>query len=190
MYRNLLKPALDFSFALVLCLATLPLLLTLSILIVLDSPGSPIFYQQRIGKGLKPFRIFKLRTMIRDAAQQGGTSTERNDPRITRVGKRIRRFSLDEIPQIWNVLFLQMSLIGPRPMLPEHRKLFPPGFWELRHQVRPGITGRAQCTARSDATLQIQEQIDSRYARELTLGLDLWIVAKTLGLVLAGRRAN
>jgi lipopolysaccharide/colanic/teichoic acid biosynthesis glycosyltransferase len=190
MYRILLKPALDFSLALILALLTFPLLILASLLICLETRGSPIFLQRRIGKGLKPFTMFKLRTMLRNASNQGPETTLPGDPRITRIGRILRRCSLDELPQLWNVLLFQMSLIGPRPAPGSLEKEYLPEAWNLRHQVRPGITGLAQASLRSDATMQELMELDSRYVRELSFQLDCEILARTIAMVLSGKASN
>jgi lipopolysaccharide/colanic/teichoic acid biosynthesis glycosyltransferase len=116
-----------------------PLLLSVALLIKLSSPGPAFFRQVRIGRDGKPFRIFKFRTMVVDAEKLGGPSTATGDPRITKIGKFIRRFNLDEIPQFINVFKGEMSIVGPRPEVPQYVALFTPEEQAIL-TVRPGIT--------------------------------------------------
>jgi lipopolysaccharide/colanic/teichoic acid biosynthesis glycosyltransferase len=147
------------------------------------------FRQVRVGRGGRDFGLFKFRSMVRDAAAIGPYSTAAGDPRITRVGRFLRRTSIDELPQLLNVLLGDMSLVGPRPDVPAQRSLYSAPDWQLRCSVRPGITGLAQAELRSEATPQQRLDLDLRYAREHGLLMDLCIVARTFGR-LAGRGGN
>ncbi|MGV3570255.1 MAG: sugar transferase [Ramlibacter sp.] len=166
-----------------------PLLLLVAAAIVLESGGPVLFRQQRMGRGGRPFGIYKFRSMVRDAAAIGPYHTDPGDPRITRVGRILRRTSLDELPQLFNVLTGDMSLVGPRPDVPAQQALYAPADWALRCSVRPGITGLAQATLRSQATPQQRLELDLRYVRERSLWLDLRILALTLRR-LGGRGAH
>ena len=106
-------------------------------------------------------------------------STSRDDPRITSVGKFIRGTSLDELPQLWNVLRGDMNLVGPRPDVPQQKAIYSQEEWDLRTSVRPGITGLAQATRRSEATIEERKKLDLDYVRNRSLSLDLWILWKT-----------
>lgn len=165
-----------------------PVLLATGIAVWLDSGLPVLFRQARVGRGGREFTMYKFRSMVRDATA-GSYFTTEGDPRITRVGRFIRRTSLDELPQLLNVLKGDMSLVGPRPDVPAQRSLYTEEQWQLRCSVRPGITGLAQALLRSQATLQQRQELDLRYAREANLWLDLKILLLTLG-VLAGRRTN
>ena len=127
--------------------------------------------------------------MVRNAAAIGPFNTSANDPRITRVGRFIRRTSLDELPQLFNVLLGDMSLVGPRPDVPVQRSLYNDRDWALRCSVRPGITGLAQVVLRSEGTEDDRRELDLRYVREHSVWLDLKILAQTVGR-LTGRGAN
>jgi lipopolysaccharide/colanic/teichoic acid biosynthesis glycosyltransferase len=127
--------------------------------------------------------------MVKDASTLGPYYTSCDDPRITRVGRLIRRTSIDELPQLFNVLRGEMSLVGPRPEVPTQRSLYSEPDWALRCSVRPGITGLAQAKLRSAATWDQRLALDLQYVREAGLWLDLKILAWTLGL-LTGRNAN
>lgn len=164
-----------------LALAVLSPLLLLAALAVWADSGRPVLFgQQRVGRGARPFRLYKFRSMVVDAAQRGSHSTAQNDPRITRIGRVLRRTSIDELPQLVNVLRGDMSLVGPRPDVPAQRADYTAEQWALRHSVRPGITGLAQALYRSRATPQQRLQADLDYARRHGLGRDLRILLLTV----------
>lgn len=174
----------------ILALAILwPLLLVVALAIKMDSPGPVLFLQTRIGLGGRPFSIFKFRSMVSNAEQLGGYSTAYGDPRITRVGQFIRRTSIDELPQILNVLKGDMSWVGPRPDVPAQRVEYTDEEWQVRHRVRPGITGLAQATLRSLATREQRKAMDLDYAMRHSLWLDMKIVLMTVHQVL-GKGGN
>jgi len=129
---------------------SLPLLVVLALIVKLDSPGPAFFVQTRVGKRRRPFRLVKLRTMT--AGAPGAAITARQDPRITRVGALLRRTKLDEVPQLWNVLRGQMSLVGPRPEVPEYVEKYR-AEWEPLFSVRPGLTDTASLTFRDEEHL-------------------------------------
>lgn len=174
----MMKRLFDITVSAILMVALSPCLALIVLLIRRDSPGPAIFCQQRIGRGGQPFMIFKFRTMVVDAAQ-GGYSTAIDDPRITRIGAFLRRTSLDELPQLANVLTGDMSLVGPRPEVPIQRELYSEEEWRRRHQVRPGITGLAQAKLRSTATVEQRKSLDLSYAQDASLLLDLKILLWT-----------
>jgi exopolysaccharide biosynthesis polyprenyl glycosylphosphotransferase len=176
-----------------------PLLVALAVLIRLDSPGPAIFRQTRAGKQGVPFSMLKFRTMRQDAealraelehlsSPDGVLFKLRNDPRITRVGGLLRRYSLDELPQLINVVRGQMALVGPRPPLLEEVAQYE---YDVRRRlaVKPGITGLWQVSGRSDLTWEESVRLDLRYVDNWSLGRDLAIVARTVGAVLGHRGA-
>lgn len=179
-----MKRAFDVVFSLVGLLILFPLLVVLGALVALTSPGGALFRQRRIGLGGREFLLLKFRSMRADAAQVGSYQTAVGDPRITRVGRFLRKTSLDELPQLWNVLRGDMSLIGPRPDVPQQRSTYTAEEWEERHRVRPGITGLAQATLRSAATHEQRKDLDLTYVRTRSLGLDLKILFMTVKQVL------
>jgi putative colanic acid biosynthesis UDP-glucose lipid carrier transferase len=191
------KRALDVVAALLLLVLTLPLLALLAIAIALDSPGPVLFAQRRIGLNGKPFAIYKFRTMhvLEDGAEI--QQAVRGDARITRVGNLIRGLSLDELPQLFNVLAGEMSLAGPRPHAVAHEKFYEAriGNYHLRRLVKPGITGWAQIHGCRGATpemsdMQKRVDLDQFYVERGTLALDLEIMARTPAAVLSGRNAH
>jgi lipopolysaccharide/colanic/teichoic acid biosynthesis glycosyltransferase len=183
MYSKLKRP-MDFAVALLALLVLWPLLVAAAIAIVLESPGGFLFVQPRVGLHGRPFKLYKLRSMVADASAVGPLRTDRGDPRVTRVGAWLRRSSIDELPQLINVLKGDMSLIGPRPDVPVQRADYASNDWYARHSVRPGLTGLAQATARSTATPAERTRLDLEYVRNVSLALDLRIVGKTVAQVL------
>lgn len=143
--------------------------------------GRPIlFCQDRVGQDGKEFKMYKFRSMVNNASSIGPYHTEIGDFRITPVGRFLRRTSLDELPQLFNVLLGDMSLVGPRPDLPEQKKLYSNREWATRCSVKPGITGLAQATIRSDCTFEERKVLDLEYAENHTLFLDFKILNLTL----------
>lgn len=177
----------------------LPFGVAIALLIKLDSPG-PIFYRGvRTGRGMKPFRIFKFRTMVDQAERLGGPSTAHHDPRLTRVGAVLRRYKLDELPQLLNILRGEMSVVGPRPQVEEYTRLHT-AEERVIFDVRPGLTDFASIRFINLDELLGDENVDERYRREVepiknrlrvryvrerSLGVDLKILGLTL-LALAG----
>ncbi len=169
-----------------------PLFLLLCLLIVFESGWPPLFTQTRVGRGGRRFRLYKFRTMVVGAQEIGaGLYFERDDPRITRFGSFLRRYSLDEVPQLLNVLVGDESLVGPRAMVPEIAQKLEPGQ-DLRHRVRPGITGWAQINGRNTLTWSQRVVLDNQYIDDWSLLLDLRILALTVPTVLtsAGVRVD
>ena len=177
-----------------------PLFALLAALIKLDSPGPVLFSQTRVGRDGVPFRCWKFRSMFVDAEQRknellahnemaGGTTFKmKRDPRITRVGRLIRRASLDELPQLWNVFVGDMSLVGPRPPLPQEVAEYS-AHDRRRLAVQPGITCIWQVSGRSDIPFPEQVLMDLDYIERRSLWLDLSLLARTIPAVLLGRGA-
>ena len=184
-----MKRVMDFALSLAALLVLAPVLLAVAAAVALESGRPVLFRQVRVGRGGREFGIYKFRSMVKDAAAIGPYHTASDDPRITHVGRFIRRTSLDELPQLLNVLQGDMSLVGPRPDVPAQRSLYSASDWAERCSVRPGITGLAQALLRSEATPQQRLDLDLRYVREQSLALDLRIMAWTLGR-LGGKGAN
>ncbi len=195
------KRCFDFCCASVFVLLAAPLYLFIALLIKLDSPG-PIFYKQtRIGLHGQPFKVWKFRTMVSDAdklqkeleasneMKDGVLFKMKNDPRITRIGKFLRRYSLDELPQLFNVLFGEMSLVGPRPLPTRDVDNFSEHHF-IRHEVLPGITGLWQVSGRSDITdFEKVILLDVTYMESWSLWLDLQILLQTVTVIFAKKGA-
>ena len=175
-----MKRALDIVLSLLALVALSPLLLGTALVIALESGRPVLFRQTRLGLQGRAFGMFKFRSMVKNAAAIGPYFTSANDPRITCVGRFIRRTSIDELPQILNVLLGDMSLVGPRPDVPAQRALYSDADWAQRCSVRPGITGLAQALYRSDSSEAQRLEADLRYTRESSVWLDLKIMAWTL----------
>jgi lipopolysaccharide/colanic/teichoic acid biosynthesis glycosyltransferase len=199
---------LDIVLSIVALIVLLPLFAAIVLAIRIDSPGRAIFRQRRVGRHLEPFIINKFRTM-RDGAGHdahrtfvlrliAGDTPEQDtdrpffkiaaDDRVTRVGRFLRLSSLDELPQLWNVLRGDMSLVGPRPPIRYEVDHYPPHWFE-RFSVKPGITGLWQVSGRSELTLEQMIELDIAYARSRSLWLNVRIVARTIPAVLRGRGA-
>jgi len=196
---RLAKATLDRAGAALLLCVTGPLLLGLLLLVRLDSPGNPVFTQVRVGRHGQLFRIYKIRTMCDDAEGRKRRLADRDegngvlfkmhhDPRVTRVGRVLRRTSLDELPQLLNVLRGEMSLVGPRPALPGEVAAYD-DVARRRLAVRPGLTGLWQVSGRSDLDWETSVALDVAYTDNVTLGEDLRICARTLGAVVHGHGA-
>ena len=189
-YRSFLKPLLDFVLALALSFLMMPLLTLLCLLVLWEGEGEPLFFQRRVGKKGKPFFLFKIRSMKKDASQEGPFYTEEGDSRVTPLGRFLRKWSLDELPQVWNVLLGHMSFIGPRPDQKLQEKFYTPAQWQKRHQLRPGITGLAQVLLRSSGTMEERTSLDLEYVEKCCFTLDCKIAWKTFAVVLKRRGVN
>jgi lipopolysaccharide/colanic/teichoic acid biosynthesis glycosyltransferase len=163
-----------------------PLLIAAMIAIRLDSRGPAIYRQRRIGRDEREFELLKLRTMTAGSDPVGaGTAVGDADPRVTRVGAVLRRTSLDEVPNLVNVLRDEMSLVGPRPTIPAQVAAYTP-FQHRRHEVLPGITGWAQVQGRAGIPWEERIELDAWYVEHRSLSLDLRIIARTVKQVLSG----
>lgn len=193
-YCVVVKRGIDLVVASLALVALAPLLLLVAVVIRLDSAGPALFRQTRIGRGGAPFVMYKFRTMVVDGDaplrlfrdEQGRWRHKiADDPRITRAGQFLRRTSIDELPQLLNVLRGEMSLVGPRPELPQIVRAYEP--WQhRRHVVRPGITGWWQTNGRSECAMHEHTELDIYYVRHLSLRLDARIVARTVRTVFSG----
>ncbi|MBG9387869.1 sugar transferase [Caenimonas aquaedulcis] len=184
-----MKRLLDVLLSSVALLLLSPVLLGAALAIALESGFPVLFRQTRVGLQGREFGMYKFRSMVKDAASIGPWHTASDDPRITRVGRFLRRTSIDELPQLVNVLKGDMSLVGPRPDVPAQRGLYSDADWAQRCSVRPGITGLAQAQLRSEATPAQRLALDLRYAAEHSLWLDARIIGWTLGRV-TGKGSN
>ena len=199
-WRMAAKRLLDVVVAGLALVFLSPVVLLAVLVIKRDSPGPALFRQRRIGRHGRPFTIYKLRTMVVDAETLRAALLHRNeadaplfkltvDPRVTRVGRVLRKLSIDEVPQLVNVLLGHMSLVGPRPALPEEAADWPLELHD-RLRVRPGITGLWQVNGRSDCTFDDYARYDLQYVTDWSLAKDLAILVRTVPVVLWGSGAR
>lgn len=197
----MLKRAFDMVFALVLLVLLLPLLLVFALAVAITSPGGAFFHQVRVGRGGREFRLLKFRSMRHGSEAKGQLTIGGRDPRITGVGYFLRKTKLDELPQLWNVLIGDMSVVGPRPEVPKYVALYTAEQRAVL-QVRPGITGMAsldyidenELLARAadpekaymEEVMPAKLALDLRYVRERSFLLDLRIILATVGKVFGG----
>lgn len=183
-----MKRIFDFVISLILLILLIPVFVAIAIAIKIDSEGPVFFIQERVGKDGKIFRVIKFRTMYKDVPKYSLSPRHKGDPRITRVGRFLRRWSLDELPQLINVLKGDMSLVGPRPEMPQIVEEYEP--WQReRLRVKPGITGIWQILGRKDLPLEKNIQYDLVYIKNRSFLLDLIIILKTIPLVIKGKGA-
>ena len=184
-----MKRALDLLVGSVLLLLASPVIAACAIAVKLGSPGPALYAAERIGRGERVFRQYKLRSM-RVGADASGFRTAMGDPRITPVGRFLRQTSLDELPQLWNVLRGDMGLVGPRPAAPAQLGDYTAEQRRIRASVRPGITGLAQVSGRSSLGLEEAVALDLWYATHASVRTDLLILARTARAVLARTDTN
>lgn len=194
-YARFVKRPLDILAVIALLPIILPVILILAFLVRRDG-GRPFYSQLRVGRSGRSFRLWKLRSMVHDAdkrleeylatnpearAEWDSTQKLKNDPRITRFGRFLRKTSLDELPQLLNVFLGDMSVVGPRPMMVEQAQLYPGADY---YHLRPGVTGLWQISDRNDSTFAARATYDATYARDLSLTGDISIIARTVGVVM------
>ncbi|SPF79361.1 sugar transferase [Pseudoprimorskyibacter insulae] len=197
LYRDGLKRGLDIALILIAALPVVLVVAILALLVSLDG-SSPFYRQQRIGKNGRVFSMWKLRSMVPNADRQLQAYLDKNpearaewdhsqklrhDPRITRVGHLIRKTSLDELPQLWNVLNGDMSLVGPRPMMVSQKDLYPGTAY---YALRPGITGFWQISVRNESSFADRAEFDTAYLRKLSFVTDLKVLYRTFSVVVNG----
>ncbi|MGR3540537.1 MAG: sugar transferase [Hasllibacter sp.] len=197
LYGRITKRALDIAFTIALAPIWLPLVIVMAAIVALDG-SNPFYSQPRLGRGGRTFRMWKIRTMVPDAdarleAHLAGCADARNewertqklkrDPRVTRVGRLLRRTSLDELPQFANVLSGEMSVVGPRPMMPSQRRAYPGSAY---FRLRPGLTGPWQVSERNATSFADRAIFDDRYESDLSLFTDIALLVRTVRAVLRG----
>jgi exopolysaccharide biosynthesis polyprenyl glycosylphosphotransferase len=196
---ELTKRAMDVFISALLLFGLMPLMLLVAALIKLDSPGPVILRQKRVGRGLKLFDCFKFRTMVENAQalqaelaslneMDGPVFKIRKDPRITRVGKYLRKYSIDELPQLVNVLRGEMSLVGPRPPLPHEVEMYEPRYLR-RLDVKPGLTCLWQVSGRNELSFEQWMELDLYYVENRSFLLDMEILFRTIPAVVSARGA-
>ena len=184
---NALSRLLDILIATAGLLVLAPVLAIVALLIRLEGGGPVVYRQRRVGLRGAEFELLKLRTMVEGSDPVGvGTVVARDDPRVTRVGRFLRRTSLDEIPNLVNVLTGEMAIVGPRPTIEAQVRDYTP-FQHRRHEVRPGITGWAQVQGRAGIPWEERIELDVWYVDNRSLALDLRILARTVGLIVSGK---
>lgn len=196
-YRNYCKRPFDILAVLVGSVIVGPLILLIAIIVAFDG-SNPFYWNERVGRGGRTFRMLKLRTMVPDADRQleaylsrdaearlewNSTQKLKSDPRITWLGRFLRKTSLDELPQLWNVLIGDMSLVGPRPMMPSQRPLY---HGLAYYNLRPGITGTWQVSDRNESAFSKRADFDTEYDETLSMRNDLWLLWSTVWVVLKG----
>ena len=181
MYRRIIKRIIDLLVSLVILIITSPILLVSIFSLFIANGGTPFFIQERPGLNERIFKIFKFKTM-NDSKDKNGNLLSDSE-RITRIGKFIRKTSIDELPQLINVLKGDMSLIGPRPLLTEYLPLYN-DFQRRRHDVKPGITGLAQVNGRNTISWQKKLKLDVYYVNKVSFLLDLQIISETFKKVI------
>jgi undecaprenyl phosphate N,N'-diacetylbacillosamine 1-phosphate transferase len=188
--QQVIKRVLDFTFALLMLVLLWPVLLVIFIIVKVDSPGPGIFRQQRLGKGGKPFTCYKFRTMVDDAPHlrkpDGSAYTGEDDPRVTKVGRFLRKTSLDELPQFFNVLKGEMSMVGPRPEQVDQIRFYT-DRQKKRLLVKPGMTSWASIRGRNALPWEQRLDLDAEYVENYSLGLDVRIFLLTVPLLLSAR---
>lgn len=181
------RRALDLVISVTGAIVSAPFVALLALLIRLETPGHPIYTQTRVGRDGRTFAIYKLRTMVRGAEFTGaGLAIQEGDDRITRIGAWLRRYSLDELPNLWNVIRGEMSIVGPRPTIPVQVEQYTERQ-RGRLRVKPGITGWAQINGRAALPWSERIELDLWYVEHQSFALDLKILARTAELVLSGR---
>ena len=177
------KRVLDLVIAVPLFVVAAPVMVAVAVWVRRDSPGPVLFRQERVGLHGRPFRLIKFRTMVVGAERLGaGLAIDRDDPRITRAGATLRRLSLDELPQLWNVIRGDMSIVGPRPTVAAQVARYT-DLQRRRLEARPGITGLAQVRGRASIPWSQRIAIDIEYIDRWSLGLDLQILLRTIAVV-------
>jgi lipopolysaccharide/colanic/teichoic acid biosynthesis glycosyltransferase len=187
MYKSTIKTLIDFIASLIVLLILSPLLIVVAVLLTLQNNGTPFFFQTRPGKNQKAFQIIKFKSMTDEKDKYGNLLPDHQ--RLTNFGKAIRKLSIDELPQLINVLKGDMSLVGPRPLLFKYIPLFSKEQLR-RHEVKPGITGLAQVNGRNSISWKRKFELDVDYVNQISLGLDIKILYLTVLKVLKTEGVN
>ena len=187
MYKIFIKPTIDFLFALIILCLILPALILLAVILSIQNLGTPFFKQIRPGKNGKLFAIYKFKTMRNTRDDQGNLLPD--NQRLTAIGKIVRKLSLDELPQLWNILKGEMSFVGPRPLLPEYLPLYNLEQ-QKRHWVKPGITGWAQVNGRNAISWQQKFEYDKWYVEHQSFKLDIKILFMTINKIFHTQEVN
>lgn len=197
--KHVLKRILDIGVSGISLLIFWPLLTAIAIMVKLDSPGPVLFHQERCGRNERTFQMVKFRSMVQTAEDDlaglldqneasGVLFKIRNDPRITKTGRVLRKYSLDELPQLWNIFVGEMSLVGPRPPLPEEVKSYDTHV-RRRLYIKPGLTGMWQINGRSNLSWEDSVRLDLYYVENWSLTGDLYIIWRTFRMVMRAEGA-
>jgi len=188
LFYSLCKRMVDIVISFVALMVLLPVILLFALIVMIETPGSPFFLQERLGQSGRAFTIMKLRSMYSDAEKNGAQWAVKNDSRVTRVGKLIRQTRIDELPQLWNVLKGDMSIVGPRPeravFIEEFQKTLP--AFSQRLAVKPGLTGWAQINGGYELTPAEKLELDLYYIQHMNIRFDVKIMIKTLRVIVTG----
>lgn len=188
LFYSLCKRIFDIVISFMALMVLLPVILLFALIVMIETPGSPFFLQERLGKNGRPFTIMKLRSMYSDAEKNGAQWAVKNDSRVTKVGKLIRQTRIDELPQLWNVLKGDMSIVGPRPeravFIEEFQKTVP--AFSQRLAVKPGLTGWAQINGGYELTPAEKLELDLYYIHHTNIQFDVKIMIKTLRVIVTG----
>ncbi|MGE1111818.1 sugar transferase [Priestia megaterium] len=188
LFYSLCKRMFDIVISFMALVVLLPVILLFALIVMIETPGSPFFLQERLGQSGRPFTIMKLRSMYSDAEKNGAQWAVKNDSRVTKVGKLIRQTRIDELPQLWNVLKGDMSIVGPRPeravFIEEFQKTLP--AFSQRLAVKPGLTGWAQINGGYELTPAEKLELDLYYIQHTNIRFDVKIMIKTLRVIVTG----
>lgn len=188
LFYSLFKRMFDILISFMALMVLLPVILLFALIVMIETPGSPFFLQERLGQSGRPFTIMKLRSMYSDAEKNGAQWAVKNDSRVTKVGKLIRQTRIDELPQLWNVLKGDMSIVGPRPeravFIEEFQKTLP--SFSQRLVVKPGLTGWAQINGGYELTPAEKLELDLYYIQHTNIRFDMKIMIKTLRVIVTG----
>ncbi|MGG0307067.1 sugar transferase [Priestia megaterium] len=188
LFYSLCKRMVDIVISFVALVVLLPVILLFALIVMIETPGSPFFLQERLGQSGRAFTIMKLRSMYSDAEKNGAQWAVKNDSRVTKVGKLIRQTRIDELPQLWNVLKGDMSIVGPRPeravFIEEFQETLP--AFSQRLAVKPGLTGWAQINGGYELTPAEKLELDLYYIQHTNIRFDVKIMIKTLRVIVTG----
>ncbi|MFP3664221.1 sugar transferase [Priestia sp. SIMBA_032] len=188
LFYSLCKRMFDIVISFIALVVLLPVILLFALIVMIETPGSPFFLQERLGQSRRPFTIMKLRSMYSDAEKNGAQWAVKNDSRVTKVGKLIRQTRIDELPQLWNVLKGDMSIVGPRPeravFIEEFQETLP--AFSQRLAVKPGLTGWAQINGGYELTPAEKLELDLYYIQHTNIRFDVKIMIKTLRVIVTG----
>ncbi|MDO6850387.1 exopolysaccharide biosynthesis polyprenyl glycosylphosphotransferase [Priestia megaterium] len=188
LFYSLCKRMFDIVISFIALVVLLPVILLFALIVMIETPGSPFFLQERLGQSGRAFTIMKLRSMYSDAEKNGAQWAVKNDSRVTKVGKLIRQTRIDELPQLWNVLKGDMSIVGPRPeravFIEEFQKTLP--SFSQRLAVKPGLTGWAQINGGYELTPAEKLELDLYYIQHTNIRFDVKIMIKTLRVIVTG----